>query len=172
MRALLILAILAAAIWLGWPVLPPIVKAPFHMVQLARMDPPTALAMPVQGVHPRQVADTWGASRAGGRRHEGVDIFAKRGTPVVASTEGIVTRIGTTPVGGNVVWVVGPALQRHYYAHLEDHADISVGDRVVPGSVLGSVGDSGNARGTPPHLHYGVYARGGAFNPYPLLNAP
>ena len=172
MRVFGVLAILAAAIWLGWPFLPPVVRAPVHVVQLAMMDPPATLAMPVQGVQPRQVADTWGAPRGSSRRHEGVDIFAARGTPVLSSTEGIVTRVGATPIGGNVVWVVGPALQRHYYAHLEDHADISVGDRVFPGSVLGSVGDSGNARGTPPHLHYGVYARGGAFNPHPLLSAP
>lgn len=171
MRILLFLAILAGAIWLAWPRLPPIFKVPLHTLQLARMEPPITLAMPVEGVKARAVADTWGAPRGNGRRHEGVDIFAARGTAVVSSTDGIVTRIGATPVGGNIVWVLGPALQRHYYAHLEKHADIAVGDRVVPGTVLGWVGDSGNARGTPPHLHYGVYTRDGAINPHPLLLA-
>jgi len=135
------------------------------------MDAPGALAMPVQGVNPARVADTWGGARSGGRRHEGVDIFAPRGTPVLSATEGIVTRVGTNNLGGQVVWVLGPAGHRHYYAHLHSYADIGVGDRVQVGTVLGTVGNTGNARGTPPHLHYGVYGREGAFNPYPLLRA-
>jgi len=136
------------------------------------MDAPTSLRMPVQGVSVGSVADTWGAPRSGGRRHEGIDIFAPRGTPVVAATEGVVTRIGTNRLGGNVVWVLGPAGQRHYYAHLDRYAEgLSTGDRVAPGTVIGHVGDTGNARGTPPHLHYGVYGSDGAFNPFPLLKA-
>jgi len=60
----------------------------------------------------------------------------------------------------------------HYYAHLDDYADIRRGQLVAPGDVLGFVGNTGNAKGTPPHLHYGIYAGGGALNPYPLLMAP
>jgi murein DD-endopeptidase MepM/ murein hydrolase activator NlpD len=68
-----------------------------------------------------------------------------------------------------VVWVLGPGGQRHYYAHLDRYADIVTGQRVRPGTILGYVGTTGNAAGTPPHLHYGIYEAGGAINPYPLL---
>ncbi|MNT39589.1 L-Ala--D-Glu endopeptidase precursor [compost metagenome] len=64
---------------------------------------------------------------------------------------------------------MGPGRQLHYYAHLDDYAAIRAGDIVVAGTVLGYVGTTGNARGTPPHLHYGIYTAGGALNPYPLL---
>jgi murein DD-endopeptidase MepM/ murein hydrolase activator NlpD len=127
--------------------------------------------MPVADVAPSRLADTWGAPRSGGRVHQGVDIFAPRDTPVVATTRGIVWRTGRDPLGGNVVWVFGPGGQVHYFAHLERVAPmIRIGDRVTVGDVLGYVGSSGNARGTPPHLHYGIYGLGGgAFNPYSLL---
>lgn len=171
LRRLLIWAALVAAAWWGWPHIPDQVKMPFYAARLSMMEAPTSLAMPVQGVNPARVVDTWGGARSGGRRHEGVDIFAPRGTPVLAATEGVVTRVGTNNLGGQVVWVLGPAGQRHYYAHLDSYADISAGDRVQAGTLLGTVGNTGNARGTPPHLHYGVYGRDGAFNPYPLLRA-
>ena len=67
--------------------------------------------------------------------------------------------------------MLGPGGQRHYYAHLDRYADIENGQRVRPGTVLGYVGTTGNAKGTPPHLHYGIYASGGAINPYPFLRA-
>ncbi|MCG3861875.1 M23 family metallopeptidase, partial [Psychrobacter sp. Ps5] len=60
----------------------------------------------------------------------------------------------------------------HYYAHLEDYADISPNDWVNAGDIIGYVGDSGNAKGTPPHVHYGIYINGSAVNPYPLLQKP
>lgn len=140
--------------------------------ELARQPPPTALRMPVQGVDPRRVAATFGAPRGRDRQHAGVDIFAKRGTPVLSATRGIVVAVAERGLGGRQVWVMGPARQRHYYAHLQDWApDLQVGDLVEAGDPLGTVGDSGNARGTPPHLHYGVYAEGGAYDPLPLLRA-
>ena len=162
-------AVVIAFGYFGWPHVPSMVKAPFYGMQLAMMDAPAHVSMPVQGVSARRVADTWGGARGNGRRHEGLDIFAPRGTPVLSATEGIVTRVGTNNLGGQVVWVLGPAGQRHYYAHLDSYADIAAGDRVQAGTVLGTVGTTGNARGTPPHLHYGIYGREGAFNPYPLL---
>lgn len=67
--------------------------------------------------------------------------------------------------------MLGPGGQRHYYAHLDSFSDVRAGMRVEAGRVLGYVGTSGNAAGTPPHLHYGVYEAGGAINPYPLLRA-
>jgi len=75
-------------------------------------------------------------------------------------------------LGGRKGWVLGPARQRHYYAHLDSFAEgLAAGDVVWPGDTLGGVGDSGNARGTPTHLHYGVYGEGGALDPLPLLQA-
>ncbi|MDX3906716.1 MAG: M23 family metallopeptidase [Pigmentiphaga sp.] len=133
------------------------------------MPAPESLAVPVQGVRPRDLRDTWNAARPEGRRHEGIDIFARRDTPVRATTEGIVTRIGTNRLGGNTVWIMGPGRQMHYYAHLERYADIRRGQRIQAGMPIGYVGDSGNAKGTPPHLHYGIYTPQGAINPFPLL---
>ncbi len=138
---------------------------------LSRMPAPTALPMPVDGVRAGRVADTWNAARGAGRQHAGVDIFARRGTPVRATTLGIVTIIDDRGLGGRQVWILGPALQRHYYAHLDQWAPtLAVGDIVQPGTLLGTVGNTGNARTTPSHLHYGIYARGtGAYDPLPLL---
>ena len=125
----------------------------------------------MEGVRKRHILDSWGAPRSEGRSHRGVDIFAKRGTPVVSATKGIVLRVGTNELGGQVVNVLGPGGQVHYYAHLDRHGSFRPGDEVRPGDVLGYVGDTGNARGTPPHLHYGVYDPGlGAVNPWPLLD--
>ncbi|MEC8885544.1 MAG: M23 family metallopeptidase [Pseudomonadota bacterium] len=139
--------------------------------QLQQESLPSQIEIPVEGVTQAQIVDTWDAARSAGRKHEGVDIFAPRGTPVLASTHGIVARLGTNNLGGNVVWLVGPDRSRHYYAHLEGYADtIQEGDWVEAGEVLAYVGNSGNAAGTPPHLHYGIYLRGeGATNPYPYL---
>ena len=78
--------------------------------------------------------------------------------------------VGHNRLGGRIVRVFGPGGQWHYYAHLDRFADVRTGDVIAGGTVIGYVGDSGNARGTPPHLHYGIYRfRGGAINPYPLL---
>lgn len=134
------------------------------------LQPP--LLVPVAGVRPRELVDTWRAARSGGRSHEGIDIFAECGTPVLSATEGIVLSLGENPLGGQVVRVFGPAGTRHYYAHLGSHADARAGDHVLPGHVLGFVGNTGNAAATPCHLHYGVYRNGVAENPYPLLVPP
>ena len=141
--------------------------------RLWRMPPAESVPVPVQGVAARRIADTWGAARDGGARgHEGVDIFAPRGTPVRSSTVGIVTAVRDGGLGGRQVWVLGPARERHYYAHLDDWApDLAAGDVVQPGTLLGFVGTTGNAQGTPPHLHYGIYGADGALNPWPLLRA-
>lgn len=140
-------------------------------MQLSQQELPLQLGIPVEGVTARQIQDTWGAARSEGRTHQGVDIFAKRGTPVLSSTVGIVSQIGTNNLGGKVVWVLGPNLSRHYYAHLDNYAEnIAEGDWVDVGEVIGYVGNTGNAQSTPPHLHYGIYLSGqGAVNPYPYL---
>lgn len=113
--------------------------------------------MPVTEVRAVDVADTFGAPRGGSRRHEGVDIFAPRHTIVLSTTEGIVASVGDNRLGGHAVWILGPGGQWHHYAHLESFGDIRVGQRVPARFPVGTVGDSGNAKGTPPHLRYGTY---------------
>jgi murein DD-endopeptidase MepM/ murein hydrolase activator NlpD len=128
------------------------------------------LPAPVSGVRAAQVKDTWGAPRGGGRSHEGQDIFAPRGTEVYSATEGYVVRVGENTLGGKTVFVHGAGGRWYYYAHLDAYAPgLKVGDYVTPDTLLGHVGDTGNAKGTPPHLHFGVYTPSGAINPHPLL---
>jgi len=172
MRILLRTAVLALLLLGGYALLGPYLKNMLYGMRLASMAAPGALPVPVRGVAPRGLRDTWHGARSEGRKHEGIDIFARRGTAVTSSTEGIVLRVSTNRLGGQVVWVLGPGGQRHYYAHLDRYADIADGQRVRAGTVLGYVGTTGNAAGTPPHLHYGIYEAGGAINPYPMLRAP
>jgi murein DD-endopeptidase MepM/ murein hydrolase activator NlpD len=148
----------------------PTLRHPLLTAELLFAPAPSSLPVPVDGVRARQIADTWGGPRSGGRTHKGVDIFAPRGTPVRSTTDGVVLRVGTNHLGGNIAAVLGPGRQVHYYAHFERFGPIKPGDVVKTGAVLGYVGDSGNARGTPFHLHYGVYTPiRGAINPWPLL---
>jgi murein DD-endopeptidase MepM/ murein hydrolase activator NlpD len=170
MRMFLRALAVAVILMLGYQLLGPAIERAMYPMRLAAMPRPRMLPVPVEGVRVRALRDTWHGARGEGRRHEGIDIFARRGTPVLSSTEGIVTQVGTNRLGGLVVWVMGPGGQRHYYAHLDRHADVAAGMRIQAGRVLGYVGTSGNAQGTPPHLHYGVYDMGGAINPYPLLH--
>ena len=150
----------------------PLAHSPRMLWNLSRMPPPTSLPVPVAGVAARQVADTFGAPRGRDRTHAGIDIFARRGTEVRSATPGIVTDVREGGLGGRQVWVLGPARERYYYAHLEDWRDgLSAGEVVDTGTVLGYVGDTGNAKGTPPHLHWGIYGEGGAYDPLPLLQA-
>lgn len=143
---------------------------PFKVALLAAREPDRELAMPVDGVRVEQVGDSWHAPRSGGRLHEGQDIFAKRGASVRSATEGYVVRVGESTLGGNTVWVAGAGGRSYYYAHLDSYAPgLAVGDYVTAGSVLGFVGTTGNAAGTSPHLHFGVYAPGGVIDPLPLL---
>jgi murein DD-endopeptidase MepM/ murein hydrolase activator NlpD len=142
-----------------------------HMAQLYTKDPDRKLAMPVKNVSKDQIANTWHAPRGTDRLHEGQDIFAPRGTPVLSATEGYILRIGENTLGGQTVSVVGAGGRVYYYAHLDSYAPrIEEGDYVTTKSVLGYVGTTGNAAGTPPHLHFGVYATGGPVNPLPLLS--
>jgi murein DD-endopeptidase MepM/ murein hydrolase activator NlpD len=134
--------------------------------------PPTAqtLPVPVEGVEHSALVDTWGGARSEGRRHEGIDIFAPRGSHITSATPGFVTGRGWNRLGGRFVQVFGAGAQSYYYAHLDAFDEPDVGDWVEVGDLLGYVGTSGNANGTPPHLHFGVYQIGSrAINPYPLL---
>jgi murein DD-endopeptidase MepM/ murein hydrolase activator NlpD len=156
-----LLFVAAAAIAASVPLLRPAAERAWFVYTLGRDEAPPRLPSPVDGARARRVADTWWAARPNGRRHEGIDIFAPKGTAVVSTTRGIVTRVGENRLGGQVVGVLGPGFEWHYYAHLDRFGTFREGDVVQVGDVLGYVGNTGNARGTPPHLHYGIY-RGGA----------
>ena len=164
LRWLLLTLVLAAAAYIAWPF---IQNAQRYAALLSAPTPTnSSLPLPLPGV---RFADTWGAARSQGRSHEGVDIFAPRDTPIRATTEGTVLNVGPNGLGGRTVMILGPGGARHYYAHLNRYPDFQRGAWVKAGDVVGYVGDSGNAKGTPTHLHYGIYQSGGAVNPYPLL---
>ena len=142
-----------------------------NVARLYTKPPDETLSMPVQDVTKRQVTNTWHAPRGTDRRHEGQDIFAPKGTPILSATDGYIIRIGENSLGGQTVSVMGAGGRVYYYAHLDSYAPrIEEGDYVKTKTVLGYVGTTGNAAGTPPHLHFGVYSAGGAINPLPLLN--
>lgn len=119
--------------------------------------------------------DTWGAPRMTGTAlahpHQGTDIFAPRGSPLVAFERGIVTRLSTDLLGGIKLWLVGQSGTRYYYAHTEGYAPgLAEGQVVEVGQTIAYTGNSGNARSTPPHLHFEMHpAGGGPVNPYPVL---
>jgi peptidoglycan LD-endopeptidase LytH len=176
LRTLVLLAVLAALFLL----LRPWLRQAVRIAGLLREAPPTAhttqapLPVPVEGVEPSALMDTWGGARSEGRRHEGIDIFAPRGTQVLSATHGVVLYRGWNRLGGKTFTVLGPGGYRHYYAHLDEYDAPENGDWVEQGEVLGYVGTTGNAAGTPPHLHYGIYTPWslpgtGAIDPYPLL---
>ena len=123
------------------------------------------MVCPVQGAV--AYADTWGAPRSGGRRHEGVDMMAAQGTPLVAVDSGSV-QFKTTPLGGNSIWLTANSGNRYFYAHLSAWEGSS--RPVTKGEVIGYVGETGNAY--TPHLHFEVHPGGGvAVNPYPYVRA-
>ena len=125
-----------------------------------------AWVCPVQG--PRAFADTWGQPRSGGRVHQGVDIISPRNTDVVAVVDGV-AQAKTNELGGNVIWLTGADGNRYYYAHLDNWATLGP---VVKGTVIGHVGDTGNARFSTPHLHFEIHPGGGpAVNPYATVAA-
>ena len=130
----------------------------------------TYAVFPVQGKNVGSIQSFWGSVRDGGARsHEGVDIFASRGTPVVAPVEGMVTSVRDRGLGGKQVWLRDGKRNWHlYFAHLDSQVVTNL-QRVMPGDTLGFVGNTGNARTTAPHLHFGIYEKG-AFDPLPVIN--
>jgi peptidoglycan LD-endopeptidase LytH len=124
---------------------------------------------PVQGA--TTFTDTFGAPRSGGRRHHGVDMFAAMGTPLVAVTAGSVFFQGD-PLGGNAAYVVGHDGNGYYYAHLRDY--VGGARSVRAGELIGHVGNSGDADGGSPHLHFEIRSggpAGAAIDPYPTVRA-
>jgi murein DD-endopeptidase MepM/ murein hydrolase activator NlpD len=130
-----------------------------------------SLAFPVSTKAKARVGSFFGAGRdANTRRHEGIDIFDVFHTPVVASANGTVTRVGENNLGGRIV-MMRPAGKDYslYYAHL-DRQIAQEGQQVRVGDTLGLMGNTGNARSTPPHLHFGIYTNTGAVDPFPFVN--
>jgi len=141
-----------------------------RIVRLYAQTPETRISMPLAQVSRSQIANTWHAARGVDRLHEGQDIFAPRGTPILSATRGLVYKIGENNLGGQTVSVMGAGGRMYYYAHLDTYAqNLAEGDYVTPQTVLGYVGTTGNAQGTPPHLHFGIYTSSGPIDPFPLL---
>lgn len=141
-------------------------------VSLLRQEMPRTLPIPVDGVTTRQLRNTWGQARDGGRRHQGIDILAPRNTPIRSTTEGVIEFKGMRGLGGQIVTILGPGGYRHYYAHLEDFGPQAEGDWVQAGEIIGYVGNSGNAAVSATHLHYGIYNPSRrAVNPYNYLRS-
>jgi murein DD-endopeptidase MepM/ murein hydrolase activator NlpD len=147
-----------------------IVALPFRLAWLAAQQPDALLLMPVAGARVSRVVDSWGVPRPDGRTHQGQDIFARKGTTVFSATEGYVMRVGHNRLGGNVIVIAGAGGRRYYYAHLESFAPgMRVGKKVTSQTVIGLVGNTGNAAQTSSHLHFGLYTVTGAIDPLPLL---
>ena len=121
-------------------------------------------ACPVGGLS--DFTDDFGNARSGGRRHQGVDMVADRGTPVIAVRDGQ-AEFKRSNLGGNAIWLVSESGERFYYAHLDRWEGTS--RSVAAGDVIGYVGSSGNARGN--HLHFETRSGDAALNPYPLVNS-
>lgn len=140
------------------------------------------LQVPVRGVRPEQLADTFNQARSEGRRHDAIDIAAPRGAPVIAAGPGVVEKLFLSKAGGNTVYVRSPDRRTlHYYAHLDAYAPgLHEGATLRAGDPIGTVGSTGNADPAAPHLHFAVFAvpperkwweAAIALNPYPLLTA-
>ena len=130
-----------------------------------------SLRIPVVGIRTRDLSDSWHDPRDGGSRvHKGIDIFAPRGTQIVAVADGILSYIGDQPKGGHCLWLTTEAGTSFYYAHLDRWAPgLYEGMEVQAGDLLGFVGNTGNAAHTPSHLHFGINQNDEMVNPYPLL---
>jgi peptidoglycan LD-endopeptidase LytH len=140
---------------------------------LRYVQPVSELVVPVQGVTRTALRGSFGDPRSENRSHEGIDIFAPRGSAVVAAAPGEIIKVGHDRLGGNVVWMAGAGASLYYYAHLQEFAPgIHAGQDVPSGFFIGRVGTTGNARGTSPHLHFAIYPASNAFravDPFPLL---
>ncbi|HEV2736804.1 MAG TPA: M23 family metallopeptidase [Longimicrobiaceae bacterium] len=140
-----------------------------------------ALLIPVAGITAEQLHDSYHAAREGGRVHQGIDIHAARGTPVLAAADGTILKLHSGSRGGIAVYQLGvDGRTRYYYAHLERYAEgLEEGEAVRRGDVIGYVGDTGNAAPGDFHLHFSVavlddarrWWEGANLNPYPLLRA-
>lgn len=139
----------------------------------------SGLVVPVAGVRPEDLVNTFDDARGQGREHDAIDILAPRGTPVLAAADGTVLRLFTSVRGGLTVYHLGADERTvYYYAHLDGYAEgLAEGQAVARGQVIGTVGDSGNAAPGNTHLHFAMWRvadpadfwEGEPINPYPLL---
>lgn len=141
----------------------------------------SGLLLPVAGITPKQLTDTFTDARGEGRSHEALDIMAARGTPVLATSDGKVVKLFTSVRGGLTIYEFDPTeTYAYYYAHLDRYqAGLAEGQSIKRGDVIGYVGSTGDASPEAPHLHFAIFAlgpekqwwKGTAINPYPLLTA-
>ncbi len=126
------------------------------------------LIFPVSGKS--NIGSFWGDTRDGGaRRHEGIDIFSAKGTPVVAVTDGYVVEVTEDGIGGKSVTIQSDDYSwRSYYAHLDEQKVVR-GQLVQKGQLIGTIGNTGNAKTTPAHLHFGIYDGSSAMDPLPYV---
>ena len=139
----------------------------------------TGLLIPVAGVRPEQLQDTYTQSRSEGRTHNSIDIMAPRNTPVLAAADGTIIKLFNSERGGITLYQLGTDNRTvYYYAHLERYADGITENRFARrGEIIGYVGDSGNAGRDNCHLHFSIWLvndpkrfwTGENVNPYPLL---
>lgn len=151
---------------------------PSAMLPAAAM-PASGLLLPVRGVSPEQLNDTYNQTRGGTRIHEALDIMAPRGSAVLAATDGRVEKLFTSNAGGLTIYQFDPTgTHAYYYAHLERYAPgLREGQQLRRGTVIGEVGSTGNASPDAPHLHFAIFRlgpekrwwEGTPVNPYPLL---
>ncbi len=133
-----------------------------------------SILVPVKGAKIHDYSqNSFGTPRVG-HKHQGVDIFAKKGKAVISSTRGIVIYKGLLKLGGKVVLVLGPDFKLYYYAHL-DTIMTNKFRLIEAGEQIGKVGNTGNAINTPSHLHYSIryffpYKMGKYLDPVPILN--
>ncbi len=143
---------------------------------------PGELVVPVQGVQPERLVDTFTDARGADRVHDAIDIMAPRGTPVVAVADGTIEKLFDSERGGLTIYQFEPSARyAYYYAHLDRYAaGLVEGRRVRQGEVIGYVGSTGNASPEGPHLHFAVFVlgpernwwQGVPINPFPLLTTP
>jgi murein DD-endopeptidase MepM/ murein hydrolase activator NlpD len=154
--------------------------APAPTMSAAPAQTSSGLVIPVAGVRPEQLTDTWGQSRGGGmREHHAIDIMAPRGTPVIAAAPGRVEKIFESDNGGHTVYVRSPdGSMVYYYAHLDAYRPgLAEGQQVKTGDVIATVGSTGDASPDAPHLHFEIkrmapgegWWQGQEINPFPLL---
>lgn len=161
------------------PGTPPAAEAPESFAETPVLPPIALLLVPVEGVGPRDLADTWGDARGEARAHQGLDIPAPVGTPVVAADSGTILKFFDSEDGGTAIYQSDSTGDYvFYYAHLERRAPgLAEGAAVAAGQIIGYVGTSGNAADDAPHLHFEIavapedrgWTGGEPINPYDVL---
>ncbi len=134
-------------------------------------DPVEEVPIPILfGIGRWNLSRNFGDVRGSGRSHEGLDIMAPRGAPIVSPTEAVVIRVGDGASSGYYVYTANPGNETFAYMHLDEMSELDEGDVLDPGDLIGYVGNSGNAIGGSTHLHFEIRDEGGATDPFPRLS--